>query len=95
MSISISERAKKLILVSAISTLVTEDSKEAILVSAKGLEQLTCIMYSIAFQDFLTQDGLALNLVSALFDSNSEINTMHLAFAKRLGLVMQSTNVGV
>ena len=32
--------------------------------------------------------------VSALLDLGSEVNAMHPAFAERLGLVMQTTNVG-
>ena len=32
--------------------------------------------------------------MSALFDSGSEVNVMHLAFIERLGLVVRTTNVG-
>ena len=73
---------------------MTEDSEEAILVSAKELEQVTCIQYPIAFPGGVTQDGSALGPVSALLDSGSEVNAMHPAFAERLGLVVRTTNVG-
>ena len=80
--------------VSTTSTSVTENSEEATLVSAKELEQVTCIQYPIAFPGDVTQDGSALSPVSALLDLGSEVNAMHSAFAKRLGLVVQTTNVG-
>ena len=86
--------AKKLASVSTTSTSVTEDSEEAILVSANELEQVTCIQYPIAFLGGVTQDGSALGPVSALLDSGSEVNTMHPTFAERLGLVAWITNVG-
>ena len=37
---------------------------------------------------------MALGPVSAFLDSGSEVNVMHPTFAKRLGLGMQTTNVG-
>ena len=73
---------------------MTEDNEEAILVSVKELEQVMCIQYLIAFPGGVTQDGLALDPVSALLDSGSEVNAMYPAFAKRLGLVVRATNVG-
>ena len=88
------EGAKKLVFVLTTSTLVTKDSEQAIFVDAKELEQVTCIRYLIAFPGNLTQDSLVLNSMLALLDSGSEINVMHLAFAKMLSLVMQTTNVG-
>ena len=88
------EGAKKLALVSTTSTLVIENSEEAILVSVKELERITCIQYLIAFPGDVTQDGSALDSVLALFDSDSEVNVMHPAFAERLGLVVQTTNIG-
>ena len=42
----------------------------------------------------LTQDGSVLDPVSTLLDSDSKINAIHPAFAERLGLVVQTTNVG-
>ena len=73
---------------------MTEDSEEAILINVKELEQVMCIQYPITFPGGVTQDGSALDPVSAFFDSNSEVNAMHLVFAERLSLVMQTTNVG-
>ena len=80
--------------VSTTSTSVTEDSEEATLVSDKELERVTCIQYPIAFPGSVTQDSLALGPVLALLDLGSEVNAMHPAFAKRLGLVVRTTNVG-
>ena len=81
-------------LVSMTSTSVTENSEEATLVSAKELEQITCIQYSIAFPGGVTQDGSTLGPVLALLDSGSEVNVIHPDFAERLGLVVQTMNVG-
>ena len=67
---------------------MTKDSEEAILVSAKELEQVMCIQYPIIFPGGITQDGLALDLLLALFHSNNEVNAMYLAFIKILGLVI-------
>ena len=72
---------------------MTEDSEEAVLVSAKALEQVTYIQYLIAFLGDVTQDGSALDPVSAPLDSGSEVNTIHPAFAERLGFVVWTTNV--
>ena len=80
--------------VSTTSTSVTEDSEEATLVSAKELERVTCIQYPIAFPGGVTQDGSALGPVLALLDLGSKVNAMHPAFAKNLGFVVQTTNVG-
>ena len=88
------EGAKRLALVSTTSTLVTEDSEEAILISVKELEQVMCIQYPIAFPGGVTQDSSVLDPVSALLDLGSEVNAMHPNFAERLGLVVQATNVG-
>ena len=44
--------------------------------------------------DSVTQDGSALDLILALFDSGNEVNAIHPAFAARLGLVVQATNIG-
>ena len=73
---------------------MTEDSEDAILVSAKELEQVTCIQYLILFPSGVTQDGSALDLLLALLNLGSEINVMHPVFVKKLGLVVQTTNVG-
>ena len=77
-----------------ISTLVTEDSEEAILASAKELKQVICIQYPTTFPGGVTQDGAALDPMSALLDLGSEVNAMHPVFAERLGLVVRTTNVG-
>ena len=82
------EGVKKLASVSRTSTSITEDSKEAILISVKELEQVTYIQYPITFPSGVTQDSSAMDPVSALLDLGSEVNTMHLAFAERLGLVL-------
>ena len=82
-------------LVLTTSTLVIENSEKAILVDAKNLEQVTCIRYLIAFLVNVTQDGSAFNFVLALLDLGNQVNTMHLALAKKLGLVMQTINVNL
>ena len=64
------------------STLVTENSEEAILVSVKELEPVMCIQYLIAFPGSKTQDGLALDPVSELFNSDSKVNAMQSALQK-------------
>ena len=73
---------------------MTEDNEEAILVNVKKLEQITYIQYPIVFPGGVTQDGSALDPMSALLSLGSEINTMHPAFAEKLGLVVQTINVG-
>ena len=75
-------------------TLVTENSEEAILVSVKELEQIMCIQYPIIFLDDIIQDSSALDLILALLDLGSEVNAIHPNFAKKLGFVMQTTNIG-
>ena len=87
------EKAKKLVSVLTIFMLATEDSEEAILVSAKELERVMCIQYSITFQGSVTHNSSALDFVSALFDISSEVNAIHPTFAKKLGLVLRSTNI--
>ena len=72
---------------------MTENSEEAILVSAKELEWVTCIQYPIAFLSGVTQDGSALDPVLALHDSGSKVNAMHPAFAEKLSFMVQTTNV--
>lgn len=88
------KKAKKLVLILVTSISVTEHSKKAILVNAKDLKQMICIQYLIIFQDSLTQVSKALDLISVFLDLKSEVNAIHLIFVKKLGLVMQSTNVG-
>ena len=73
---------------------MTENSEKVILVNVKNLEQVMYIQYLIAFSGGITQNVSALNPVLALLDSGSEVNVMHPAFVKRLGFVVQATNVG-
>ena len=75
------------------SILVTECYEKTILVSAKELKQVICIQYPIAFLSDITQNSLALDLVSVLLHSGSEINIIHLASAEKLGFVVQTTNI--
>ena len=84
---------KNLASVLTTSMLMTEDSQEAILVSAKELDQVIYIQYSIAFLGSITQDGLVLDPVSELLNSSNEVNAIHPAFAERLGFVIQTTNI--
>ena len=72
---------------------MTEDSEEAILVSVKELERVTCIQYPIAFPGGITKDGLALDPLSTLFNLGNEVIVIHPAFVERLGLVVQATNI--
>ena len=83
------ERVKKLVSISTISISVTKNSEEAILVSAKELEQVTCIQYFIAFPGGVTQDGLVLGPVLALLDSSGEVNAIYPTFAEKLSLEIQ------
>ena len=94
MPTNIPKKSQKLASVLTISMTVTENSEWAI-VNAKEIEQVTCIQYSITFPGGVTQNDSTLDPVSALFDSGSKVNAMHPAFAKRLSLVVQTTNVGV
>ena len=75
--------------------LVTEDSEEAILISAKELEWVTYIQYPIIFLGNITHDSSILDLILAFLDLGSKVNAMHPAFVEKLGLVVQTTNVGV
>ena len=72
---------------------MTENSKE-IFVNAKELEWVICIQYFITFPGSVTQDSLTLDPVSALLDLGSEVNVIHPTFIEKLGLVVQTTNVG-
>ena len=72
---------------------MTEDNEEAI-IDIKKLEQVTYIQYSIIFPGSVIQDGSTLDLMLVLFDLGSKVNVIYLAFVERLGLVVQTTNVG-
>ena len=49
---------------------------------------------NICFFGAVIQDGSAIDLVLALFDLGSKVNTIHPVFIERLGLVIQTINVG-
>ena len=66
----------------------TEDSKEAVLINAKELKQVTYIKYFITFLGDVTQDGSEQDLILAFFDLSNEVNILHPAFAESLGLVV-------
>ena len=74
---------------------MTENSKEAILVNAKELEQVTYIQYPIAFQGGIIQDSSAPDLMSIFLDLGSQVNAIYPTFAKKLDLVVRSTNNGI
>ena len=73
-------RAKKLVSVSATFLLVTKTSKK----DNVALQRVLYVYYQIQFKK---------NEVQALFDSNSEINTITLAYALKLGLKVHHSNV--
>ena len=86
-------KAKKLVLVSATSALVTGASKEAEMTQATQegkeviLDRVLCIHYRVQFcKDKET--------IRALIDSGSELNAMTPAYTKKLGLQTQKTDVG-
>ena len=74
------KETKKLVSVLATSTLTTGTRE-------KALECIPYIRYPVQFKKNKT-------LVQALIDSESEVNAMHLSFAKQLGLPIQLTDVG-
>ena len=74
-------KAKKLVLVLATSLLVTKTNKEV------TLEQVPCIHYLLPFE----KDVVG---IRALVDSGSEGNTMTPAYAAKLGLKDQKTDIG-
>ena len=73
-------------LVLAISVLVTDGDERFV------LEGVPCIHYPVQFQEDQGQGSQ--KQVRALLDIGSEVNTMSLAYAKRLGLKTRKTNVG-
>ena len=78
-------RAKKLVLVSATSLLVTETSKEDDVV----LEDVFYIHHSVQFRKDANKTQ-----IQALINSRSEVNAIYLTFVKELGFFIQSTDVG-
>ena len=85
-------KAKKLVLVLATSASVTGASKEAEVTQATQegkemiLDRVPCIHYRVQFR----KDK---ETIRALIDSGSEVNAMTSAYAKKLGLQTQKTNV--
>ena len=75
-------KAKKLVLVSANSLSVTEANKE----EHVSLEWVLYIYYPLCFCKDITG-------VRALIDSDSKVNAMSLAYASKLGLMIQHTNI--
>ena len=75
--------AKKLVLVSTTTLLVTETSKKEFV----SLERVSCIHYPL----HIRKDNAD---VRVLIDSSSEINAMTPAYASKLGLKVHHINVG-
>ena len=75
----VSGAAKKLVLVLATCTSTTDVRKEA-------LERVPCICYLVQFKKGKTP-------MQALIDLESEVNVIHLSFAKQLGLSIWSIDV--
>ena len=73
-------RVKKLVLVLATSTSMTDTRKGT-------LECLPCIHYPIQFKDSNKTP------LQALIDSKSEVNAIHLSFARQLGLCIKPSDV--
>lgn len=78
-------KGKKLVLVSAISALVTGASKEAQKVI---LSRMRCIHFPVQFR----KDKRA--TIQVLINLGSKVNAMTLAYAKQLGLQAWKTDVG-
>ena len=79
---------KKLVLVLATFTSMT-GAKEEALEREKDLEQVPCIYYSVQFKKNTSKAQ-----VQALINSKSEVNAIHLAFAKQLGLPIRAIDIG-
>ena len=77
---------KKLVTVSATSTSVTVAREEEVDENLEAnLARVPCIRYPI---------NLGKKSVSAVLDSGNEVNAVHPAFAKELGLLIRPTDVG-
>ena len=72
---------KKLVSVLAASMLMTDTREEV-------LEYVSCIYYLVWFKRAMTQ-------VWTLINSKSEVNIIHLTFAKQLGLSIRPTDIRV
>ena len=80
------EGIKKLVTVSATSTLVTVAREEAVGKNLRSnLTRVLFIYYPINFGK---------KSVLTFFDSSSEVNAVHLTFAKELGQLIRPTDVG-
>ena len=71
-----------------------KNREKTTLVSAKELEHVICIQSPIVFPGGVTQDGLALDPILVLHNSSNEVNAMHPASVKKLGIVVQTTKLG-
>ena len=78
-------RAKKLVLVLATSSLVTETSKENNIV----LERVTCIYYPVQFKKNANETQ-----VQVLIDSSDEVNVMTPVYTLKLGFKVYYTDIG-
>ena len=86
MSSELEGKVKKLVTVSSTSTRVTVARKEAVGKNLRSnLARVPYIRYLINFRK---------KSVSALLNSNSEVSTIYLAFAKELGLPIRPIDVG-
>ena len=86
MSLESEGGVKKLVTVSATSTPVTVARKKEFGENlGANLARVLCIRYPINFGK---------KSVLALLDSSSELNAIHPAFAKELGLLIKPTDVG-
>ena len=54
----------------------------------EALERISCIHYAVQFKNINETQA------QALVDSGSEINAIHLSFAKQLSLPIRPTDVG-
>ena len=87
MSLESERGVKKLVTVSATSTPVTLARKKGVGENlGANLARFPCIRYPINFGK---------KSVLVLLDSGSELNAVHPAFAKELGLPIRPTDVGV
>ena len=85
MSLESKGGVKKLVMVLATSTPMTVAREEEVDENlGANLARVPCIRYPINFGK---------KSVSALFDSGSEVNAIHSAFAKELGLLIRPTDV--
>ena len=65
-------------------------AREETLEQEEALERVPCIHYSVQFKKDASKAQ-----VQALINSGSEVNAIHLTFAKQLGLPIRPTDIGV